>query len=41
MKGGNKTMLKKVAIAVVLCLFVAVSVSAQKRGTPEEAKNLV
>jgi hypothetical protein len=37
LKGGNKIMLKKVAIAVVLCMFVAVSVSAQQRGIPEEA----
>jgi len=34
-------MLKKVAIAVVLCLFVAVSVFAQQRGTPAEAKKMV
>jgi signal transduction histidine kinase len=41
LKGGNKIMLKKVAIAVVLCMFVAVSVSAQQRGIPEEAKKMV
>jgi hypothetical protein len=33
--------LKKVAIAVVLCMLLAISVSAQQRGTPEEAKMLV
>ncbi len=32
---------KKAVIAVVLCLFVAVSVSAQQRGTPAEAKKMV
>lgn len=32
---------KKVVIAVVFCLFVAASVSAQQRGTPAEAKSLV
>jgi cytochrome c len=41
MKGGDKTMLKKVIIAVILCLFVAVSVFAQQRGTPAEAKKMV
>jgi cytochrome c len=41
LKGGDKMMLRKIAIAVVLCLFLAVSVSAQQRGTPEEAKMLV
>jgi cytochrome c len=41
LKGGDKMMLKKVAIVVVLCLFLVVSVSAQQRGTPEEAKMLV
>ena len=34
-------MSRRILIAVVLCLFVAVSVSAQQRGTPEEAKMLV
>jgi cytochrome c len=34
-------MLKKAVIAVVLCLFAAASVSAQQRGTPEEAKKMV
>jgi len=35
-------MLKKVVITVmVLCLFVAASVSAQQRGTPAEAKKMV
>jgi cytochrome c len=34
-------MLKNVAIAVILCLFVAVSVFAQQKATPEEAKQLV
>jgi cytochrome c len=34
-------MLKKVVIAAVLCLLVAVSVSAQQRGTPAEAKKMV
>jgi cytochrome c len=34
-------MLKRTVIAVVLCLFVAVSVSAQQRGTPAEAKAMV
>jgi cytochrome c len=34
-------MLRKVVIAVVLCLFVAASVSAQQRGTPAEAKKMV
>ena len=33
--------LRYVVIAVVLCLFVAVSVSAQQRGTPAEAKAMV
>ena len=32
---------KKAVIAVVLCLFVAVSVFAQQRGTPAEAKKMV
>jgi len=32
---------KKAVIAVVLCLFVAASVSAQQRGTPAEAKAMV
>ena len=32
---------KKAVIAVVLCLFVAVSVFAQQRGTPSEAKKMV
>jgi cytochrome c len=45
MKGGNKTMLKKVFIAVVVCLFVAVSVYAQEypevRSTPSQAKELL
>jgi cytochrome c len=41
LKGGDKMMIKRIVIAVVLCLFVAVSVSAQQRGTPEEAKMLV
>ena len=34
-------MLKKVIITVILCLFVAVSVFAQQRGTPAEAKKMV
>jgi cytochrome c len=34
-------MTRKLLIAVVLCLFVAVSAFAQQRGTPEEAKMLV
>lgn len=35
-------MLKKVVITVmVLCMFVAASVSAQQRGTPAEAKKMV
>jgi cytochrome c len=35
-------MSRKILITVILCLFVAVSVSAQQqRGTPEEAKMLV
>ena len=34
-------MLKNVVTIVVLCLFVAVSASAQQQGTPEEAKALV
>ena len=34
-------MLKKVAIIIVLCLFVVAPVAAQQRGTPEEAKSLV
>jgi len=34
-------MSKKVVIAVVLCLFIAVPVFAQQRGTPTEAKMLV
>ena len=34
-------MCKKVIIAVILCLFVAASVSAQQRGTPAEAKKMV
>ena len=33
--------LRNVVIAAVLCLFVAVSVSAQQRGTPAEAKKMV
>jgi signal transduction histidine kinase len=33
--------LRRVVIAVVLCLFVAASVSAQQRGTPAEAKKMV
>jgi hypothetical protein len=33
--------LKKVAIAAVLCMFVVISASAQQRGTPEETKMLV
>jgi len=33
--------LRTVLIAVVLCLFVAVSVSSQQRGTPAEAKKMV
>jgi cytochrome c len=41
MKGGDKTVLKKVVIAAVLCLFVAISVFAQQRGTSEEAKKMV
>jgi signal transduction histidine kinase len=41
LKGGYEMMLKKVMIAVVLCLFVAASVSAQQRGTPAEAKKMV
>jgi hypothetical protein len=41
MKGGGTMMLRNVVIAVALCLFVAVSVFAQQRGTPEEAKSLV
>jgi len=39
--GGNKMLYKKAVIAVVLCLFVAVSVFAQQRGTPSEAKKMV
>ena len=34
-------MLKKVIIAVVVCMFVAVSVYAQERGVPTQAKALV
>ncbi len=34
-------MTRKILITVILCLFVAVSVSAQQWGTPEEAKMLV
>lgn len=34
-------MVKKVAIAVLLCLLVAVTVYAQQRGTPAEAKKMV
>ena len=34
-------MKRKVVIAVVLCLFAAVIVFAQQRGTPTEAKKLV
>jgi cytochrome c len=41
MKGGDKTMLKKIIVAVILCLFVAVSVFAQQRGTTAEAKKMV
>jgi len=40
-KGGDKMMLKKVAIVLVLCLFVVAPVSAQQRGTPAEAKAMV
>jgi cytochrome c len=39
-KGGNEMMLKRIVIAVVLCLFVAVPAFAQKT-TPEQAKKLV
>ena len=41
LKGGDEKMCEKVIIAVILCLFVAASVSAQQRSTPEEAKKLV
>jgi signal transduction histidine kinase len=41
LKGGNEKMFRKVVITVVLCLFVAASVSAQQRGTPAEAKKMV
>jgi signal transduction histidine kinase len=41
MKGGDKMKLRNILIAVVLCLFVAASVSAQQRGTPAEAKKMV
>jgi cytochrome c len=41
MKGGDKTVLKKIIVAVILCLFVAVSVFAQQRGTTAEAKKMV
>jgi sensor histidine kinase regulating citrate/malate metabolism len=41
MKEGGEMKLRNVVIAVVLCLFVAVSVSAQQRGTPAEAKAMV
>jgi cytochrome c len=34
-------MCKKTIIVVVLCLFVAVSAYAEKRGTPSDAKKLV
>jgi cytochrome c len=34
-------MVKKIVIAAVLCFFVAVSVFAQQRGTPAEAKKMV
>lgn len=33
--------LKNIVIAVLLCLFLAVSVFAQQRGTPAEAKKMV
>ena len=36
-----ETMVKKAVIAVILCLFVASSVSAQQRGTTAEAKKMV
>jgi cytochrome c len=39
--GGNKMLYGKAVIAVVLCLFMAVSVSAQQRGIPAEAKKMV
>jgi len=34
-------MLRNFAAAILLCLFVVASVSAQQKGTPEEAKMLV
>src|SRR5512137_2843156 len=41
LKGEVRMKLRNILIAVFLCLFVAVSVSAQQRGTPAEAKSLV